>query len=68
MKSRRSFKLQIEWRAHVSNHGLNGISLYFVGFELFKKVLLVALGICLSICHLVILILIVYDYIYASYI
>ena len=36
----------------VSNHGLNGISLHSVGFELFKKVLLVALGILLSIWFL----------------
>ena len=35
----------IEWRTHLSNHSLNGISLHFVGFELFKKALLVALGI-----------------------
>ena len=33
---------------HLSSHGLNGISLHSVGFELFKKVLLVALGIWLS--------------------
>ena len=35
----------IEWRAHLYNYGLNGISLYSVGFELFKKVLLVEVGI-----------------------
>ena len=40
---------KIEWRTHLSNDVLNGISLHSVGFELFKKVLLVALGICLSI-------------------
>ena len=41
--------LKIARRTHLSNHGLNGISLHSVGFELFKKVLLVALGIWLSI-------------------
>ena len=35
----------IEWQRHLSNHGLNGISLHSVGFEL----LLVALGTWLSI-------------------
>ena len=40
---------KIEWRTHLSNHDLNGVSLHSVGFEIFKKVLLVALGICLSI-------------------
>ena len=30
------------------HHGLNGISLHSLGFELFKKVLLVALGIWVS--------------------
>ena len=49
MKSRRSFKLENKSRTHLSNHGLNGISLHFVGLELFKKVLLVALGIWLRI-------------------
>ena len=43
--------LNTEWRTHLSKHGLNGISLHSVGFELFKKVLLVALGIWLSIWH-----------------
>ena len=42
MKSRSSFK--IEWRTYLFNHGLNGIGLHSVRFELFKKVLLVALG------------------------
>ena len=32
---------KIEWRTHLSYHGLNDISLHSVGFELFKKVLLV---------------------------
>ena len=32
---------------HLFNHGLNGISLHSVGLELFKKVLLVGLGIWL---------------------
>ena len=35
-------------RKRLSNHGLNGISLHSVGFESFKKVLLVALGVWLS--------------------
>ena len=42
---------KIEWRTHLSNNGLNGISLHSVGFELFKTVLLVALGIWLSISN-----------------
>ena len=45
MKSRRSFKF--ENRTNTFNYGLNGISLHSVGFELFKKVLPVALGIWL---------------------
>ena len=39
-----------EWRTYLANNGLNGISLHLAGFELFKKMLLVALGIWLSIC------------------
>ena len=39
----------LQTRTHLSNHALNGISLHYVGFELFKKVLLVALGIWLRI-------------------
>ena len=39
----------IEWRTHLSNHDLNGISLHSIGFELLKKVLLVVLGIWLTI-------------------
>ena len=35
---------KFEWQTHFSNHDLNGISQHSVGFELFKKVLLVALG------------------------
>ena len=46
IKSRRSLK--IEWRTQVSNHGLNGVSLHYVDFELCNKLLLVALGIWLS--------------------
>ena len=45
MKSRRSSNTKIGWVTHLSNHAWNGISLLYVGFELFKKVLLVALGI-----------------------
>ena len=37
-------------RSSISKYGLNGISLHSVDFELFKKVLLVALGIWISIC------------------
>ena len=50
IKSRRSFKPE-NWMTNnfLSNHGLNGISLHSVGFEFFKKELLVALGIWLSI-------------------
>ena len=42
-----------EWRTRLPNHGLNGISLRTVDFELpvFKKMLLVALGIWLSIFY-----------------
>ena len=40
---------KLNLQTHLSNHCSNGISLHFVGFELFKKVLLVALGIWLSI-------------------
>ena len=40
---------KIEWQTDLANYDLNGISLHSVGFELFKKVLLVALGIWLSI-------------------
>ena len=50
MKSRRSFKLKNRMR-NTFNHGLNGISLHHVGFELFKKVLFVTLGIWLSISY-----------------
>ena len=37
---------------HLFNHGLYGIMLHLFDFELFKKVLLVALGIWLSIRYL----------------
>ena len=44
MKSRRSFKLE-NWMTNTFIlHGLNDISLHSVGFELFKKVLLVSVG------------------------
>ena len=42
---------KIELRTHLSYHSINGISLHSVGFELFKKVLLVPLGIWLSIIY-----------------
>ena len=48
MKSRKSLNLE-NGMTHLSNYGVNGISLHYVGFELIKKVLLVALGIWLSI-------------------
>ena len=41
-----------KWLIHLSNHDINGIFLHPVAFELFKKMLLVALGFWLSVQHM----------------